>query len=430
MEQHWKQLAEGVELASIRTDRFKTGLLSVTLAIPLRRETATAGALIPEVLYRGSRRYPDIERISAAVDGLYGASFGPEVRQRGEIQCVSFLCSFIDDRYALDGSAVLEPAAGLMGGMLLDPLTENGVFRRDYVKSEGANLADCIRARVNDKWSWSIFRLLQEMCGREAYGVDKLGDAERALAMEPEALWSAYQALLSQARVILYYGGSACPERAEEAVRRTFGPLLTGRSVHMGCRVVPEPDGPVRTVAESMEVTQGRLALGFRTGGIVMDGPLYPALLVCNALYGGGSNSRLFRNVREKMSLCYDVSSRLDNLKGLMVVTSGVDTACLDRAQEAILTQLEAVRRGRFAPEELNAAVRAVADGLRSRRDSQGGLEDGCVTRLLYGGGMDDGTALIQAVERVTAEEVAHAAELLKLDTVYRLAGKGGAADG
>ena len=142
MQQHWKRLADGVELSAIQTDKFKTGLLAVTLTIPLSGETATAGALIPEVLSRGSRNHPDMERLSAATDALYGASLGPAVRQRGESQCVSFLSSFIDDHYALDGSAVLEPTAALMGEVLLDPVLQEGAFRRDYVESEGVNMAD------------------------------------------------------------------------------------------------------------------------------------------------------------------------------------------------------------------------------------------------------------------------------------------------
>lgn len=430
MEQQWKQLAEGVELLVNRTDKFKTGLLSATLTIPLRREDATAGALIPEVLYRGSRHHPDMERLSAATDGLYGASLGPAVRQRGESQCVSFLCSVIDDRYALDGGAVLEPAAGLMGEVLLDPAVEGGVFRRDYVKSEGANLADRIRARVNDKRSWSIFRLIQEMCGQEAYAVDKLGDAEEALSAAPEGLWADYQALLGRARVTFYYGGSARPERVEETVRRAFAPLIHGRRAPVECAVPADPQGPVRTVTDELDVTQGKLAMGFRTGGVTMDSPDYPALLVCNALYGGSANSRLFLNVREKLSLCYYASSLIDKLKGLLVVSSGVEFGNFDRAQEAILAQLDELRAGRFTDAERSAAIRTVVNGLRGRLDSQGQMEDDCVTRLVYGVQPDDGGALIQSVERVTAEDIARAAQKIQLDTVYRLTGKEGAHNG
>lgn len=430
MEQQCKQLADGVELLVNRTDKFKTGLLSATLTVPLRREDATAGALIPEVLYRGSRSCPDMERLSAATDALYGASLGTGVRQRGESQCISFLCSVIDDRYALDGSAVLEPAAGLMGEVLLDPAAENGVFRRDYVKGEGANLADRIRARVNDKRSWSIFRLVQEMCAGEAYAVDKLGDAEEALSVSPEGLWADYQALLGRAKVTFYYGGSAQPERVEETVRRAFAPLLRGRNAPVACAVPREPFGPVRTVTDEMDVTQGKLAMGFRTGGVTMDSPDYPALLVCNALYGGSANSRLFLNVREKMSLCYYASSLIDKLKGLLVVSSGVEFGDFDRAQEAILAQLDELRAGRFTGEERNAAIRTVVNGLRGRLDSQGQMEDDCVTKLICGVRPDDGAELIRAVERVTAEDIAQAAQRIRLDTVYRLTGKEGAAHG
>lgn len=430
MEQQCKQLADGVELLVNRTDKFKTGLLSATLTVPLRREDATAGALIPEVLYRGSRSCPDMERLSAATDALYGASLGTGVRQRGESQCISFLCSVIDDRYALDGSAVLEPAAGLMGEVLLDPAAENGVFRRDYVKGEGANLADRIRARVNDKRSWSIFRLVQEMCDGEAYAVDKLGDAEEALSVSPEGLWADYQALLGRAKVTFYYGGSAQPERVEETVRRAFAPLLRGRNAPVECAVPREPFGPVRTVTDEMDVTQGKLAMGFRTGGVTMDSPDYPALLVCNALYGGSANSRLFLNVREKLSLCYYASSLIDKLKGLLVVSSGVEFGDFDRAQEAILAQLDELRAGRFTGEERNAAIRTVVNGLRGRLDSQGQMEDDCVTKLICGVRPDDGAELIRSVERVTAEDIAQAAQRIRLDTVYRLTGKEGAAHG
>ena len=425
MEQHWKRLADGVELAVTRTDKFKTGLLAATLTIPLSEDTATAGALIPEVLYRGTRNHPDMEKLSAATDGLYGASLSAGVRQRGESQCVSVLCSFIDDRYALDGSAVLEPAAALMGEVLLDPVLQDGAFRRDYVESEGANLADRIQARVNDKRSWAVFRLIQEMCAGERYAVDKLGSAEQARAMSPEKLWVAYQALLPAAKVTFYYGGSAEPERAEDAVRRSFAPLLTGRTAPVDCWVVAKPKGPVRTAADAMDVTQGKLAMGFRTGGIAVGSAEHPALLVCNTLYGGSANSKLFLNVREKMSLCYYASSMLDKIKGLMVVSSGVEFAQFDRAQEAILAQLEAVRRGEFTKDELTAAVRTTANSLRGRGDSQAQLEDDQLTRLLFHTARE-GEELIGAVESVTADQVVEAARKLELDTVYRLTGKEG----
>lgn len=424
MEVFRKPLAENVDFLSIRTDKFKTGVFSVSLAVPLRRETATANALVGDVLYRGCRRYPNIEAISLAADELYGTSLGPSVRQRGESQCVCFSASFIDDRYALDGTAVLESALALVGELLLDPVTENGIFRDDYVKSEGLNLADQIRARVNEKRGWSIFRLTQEMCAGEPYALDKLGDAEEAENMTADVLWERYHTLLKEAKVVFYYGGAASPERVEEAIRDSFAPLITDRSVKLACVVKDKPAGGVREVTDYMDVTQGKLALGFRTGGITADHPDYPALLVCNALYGATPNSRLFMNVREKLSLCYYAGSMMDKLKGLMVVSSGVEFEKFGVAKEEILAQLDAVRRGDFAEEELVGAVRAVTASLQTCLDSQGRLEDHWVTQLLSGGAEQGPETLIGPVERVTAADVSRVAGLLSLDTIYYLTGK------
>jgi len=419
-----KELAGGVELAAVRTDKFKTGVFSVTLAEPLRAETATANALLGSVLCRGCRPYPDILSISGACDELYGAAVEPCVRQRGESQCVGLSASFIDDRFALDGGGVLEGAVGLCGSLLLDPLLENGSFRAGYVAGEGANLASRIRARVNDKRSWSVFRLTQVMCRGEAYALDKLGSAPQAEGMDARRLWERYGALLKGARIVFYYGGSAEIGRVEDAVRSAFAPLLTGRERELPCRVKAVPDGAVRQVTERMDVSQGKLAMGFRTGGVTRSTPLYPALLVCNALYGGGPNSKLFLNVREKLSLCYYASSMLDKLKGIMAVACGTEFEKMDEARDEVLAQLEAVRRGDFTEEELTAARRAVTGILRTALDSQGRLEDYWTCQAISGGAMEGPEQLIPLVEAVSAEEVSRAAQGLRLDTVYYLVGK------
>ena len=426
-----RELFPGVWLRAVHTSKFKSSYLSATLLAPLDRRTAGANALIPEVLRRGTAVHPDMESLSAALDELYGGAVEPAVRKRGETQCVGFAASFLDDAYALKGEKILEPAAGLLGELLLKPYTQGGHFCPDYTAGEKANLIDRIRAQINDKRTYAVQRLAQEMCRYEAFGVDKLGDEEGVAAITPESLWERYQALLREAQVEVYYCGSAHPDRVAEALKSALAalPVNEGR-VDPVCDVRVSAGPEPIVVEESMDVSQGKLALGFRTGGVTMDSPDYPALLVCNALYGGSANSRLFLNVREKMSLCYYASSLIDKLKGLLVVSSGVEFGDFDRAQEAILAQLDELRAGRFTGEERNAAIRTVVNGLRGRLDSQGQMEDDCVTKLICGVRPDDGAELIRAVERVTAEDITQAAQRIRLDTVYRLTGKEGSAHG
>ena len=419
------ELFSGVHLTAVHTEKFKSSVLGAAFLAPLERETASRNALIPSVLRRGTDKHRDMEALEAALDDLYGGTIEPVVRTRGEVQCVGFLGSFLDDAYTLDGSAVVEPAAALLGELLLSPYTEGGHFCPDYTKGERDNLVERIRAQINDKRIYAMARLRQEMCAGEPFGVDRLGDEAHAAALTPEGLWAGYQELLHTAPMELYYCGSARPERVADALRGALSALpRTEKRQEMPPAVRKRAPETPRYVEEAMDVTQGKLTMGFRTGCDLLDGG-YPALMVGNALFGGTTTSRLFLNVREKLSLCYYASSQLMKYKDLMLVSSGVEFDRFTAARDEILSQLEACRRGDFTDRELESARRSVVSGLRSIPDSQARLEDYWLGQAVSGCS-EDPAALAARVEAVTREDVVAALAGVTLDTVYFLKGKEG----
>ncbi|MGM9607721.1 MAG: EF-P 5-aminopentanol modification-associated protein YfmF [Oscillospiraceae bacterium] len=421
-----KELLPGVTLTALRTDKFKSSCLSLTLLAPMDAQTVTANALLPSVLRRGSQAHPDTRSLSAALDDLCGGTLEVSVRRQGETQCVGFVGSFLDDAFSPDGTPILESAAALMGELLLRPVTENGVFRADYVSGEGRNLADRIRAQINDKRQYAIKRLTEQMCEGEPYGLDKLGFADEAAAVTPQQLWEHYQALLRTAPIALYYCGSAPVERVEKALTDALSGLPERAVVQLpACTAVARPVEKVRYFEDALDVTQGKLALGWRTGGITIRSGEYPALLVLNAVYGGTTTSKLFMNVRERLSLCYFASSLLDKQKGLMLVSSGIEFDKVDQAREEILAQFRACVQGDFTGQELEAARRAVVSSLTACEDSQGLLESYWQTQAAAGQCRKP-DELIQAVEQVTAEQVVQVATKMELDAVYFLKGKEG----
>lgn len=417
-----KELWPGVNLTAVHTDKFKSSMMSVSLLTALREETAAENALIPYVLRRGTARHPDMEQLSAALDELYGGEIEPVVRKEGEVQAVGFVASVLDDAYAPDGGPILEPAAQLMGELLLEPYTDGGVFCQEYTAGERENLLDRIRGIVNEKQQYSIRRLSEEMCPEEAFRVGKYGSEERARAITPQSLWTRYQQLLNGARVELYYCGCAPVQRVEAAYRQAFSALpQSDRPALPRCEVRVHAGHP-KTVEEAMEVTQGKLALGFRTGGINLESPQYPALAVFNALYGGTTTSRLFLNVRERLSLCYFASSILLKVKGLLMVSSGIEFDKYQQARDEILAQLEVCRRGEFSDEELEAARSTLVSAAQKALDSQGLLEDYWLVRNLVGISTTP-EEYARQVAAVTREDVVRAANLIELDTIYFLKG-------
>ena len=418
MYENRREIMQDVFLTYLPARKFKTSRLTVNLITGLDRAAASANALLPAVLSRGTARCPDMESLSAAMDTLYGATVDSIVRKKGERQCIGFAASFIDDAFTPHGEKLLEPVAELMGEMLLEPLTRNGSFLAEYVDSEKANLIDAIRSLRNDKRDWAEIRLMQEMCAGEPYSILRLGDEETAAKLNNHCLYRHSSTLLAGSRVEVLYCGSAERQRVEDAVLSALAALPRGAAASLPPVAQLPPREMPRVVTEVMDVNQGKLALGYRCTSEDV-----PAMILANLIFGGTSNSKLFMNVREKLSLCYYASSSYARSKNIMTVSSGVEQKDYDRAMEEIARQLDAVQHGQWEPWEQEGALQAMLSSLASLPDAQGALENFYLGQIATDCG-ETPAELAEALRAVTKERIMAAAQSVKLDTVYFLHGK------
>jgi len=415
-------LMENVYLTYIPSEKFKTSFFSAQMAVPLRAETAGLNALMVNVLSRGTARCPDMAAIGRELDMLYGARLEPTVRKKGENQLFGFVASCVDDRFLPAGERLLEPVTDLLGDMYCRPAADGGRLREDYADSERENLADLIRSDLNDKRSYAARRLMEEMCAGEPYGVRRMGRAEDVERISLRALDEHYRTILPQGRLELFYCGSAARERVAGAFARAFEGLpRRGRLEPAATTRRPAPE-QVRLTVEEMDVTQGKLCLGLRTDSADMA-----ATMLMNAMFGGASTSKLFMNVREKLSLCYYAGSAYHRQKGIITVSSGIEFANYDRALAEIYAQLEALRDGDWEEWELQGARSSLCSGLRSMEDSAASLED-FVMGQAAAGGEETIPGLLEAVRQVTPERIRAAAGAVRPDTVYFLRGREGQA--
>lgn len=412
------QLMHGVYLTYLQDRKFKTGYMSAQFMMPITVETVGLNALLAAVLRRGTARYPDMVSLSAALDQLYGARVDYSLQRKGECQCVGFTASFIDDSFALGGEKILEPVAELMGQLICEPATRNGRFLASYVESEKINLIDAIRSQINDKREYAYYRLLAEMCRGEAYGAAPLGDEKLVGKVTVPKLYAYYQNLLADTPLELFYCGSAPLERVKNAFLDAFS-ALPRRNVG---DVEPTLRHPKREemqyVEESMDVTQGKLCMGFGCGSDDM-----PAMVMANLLFGGSSNSKLFMNVREKLSLCYYASSAYHRRKGIITVSSGIETDNYQKAYDEILAQLKAVQQGELEDWEVEGARSAALNGFRTISDSQGRIVNFYLGQIATGCS-ENQEELIRAMEEVTLDRILAAANTITPDTVYFLKGR------
>lgn len=413
------QLQPGIFLRCFTDKRFKTNSISLQLVRPLCRQEASANALISAVLLRGTEHYPDLRDITLRLDDLYGAAVGSLVRRVGDYQTTGIGCSFTEDRFALPGDKILEPIMDFIKELILFPRLENGVFCPDFVESEKRNMLSAMEAQKNDKRSYAAAQLMKYMGAADPVGIPRIGEPEQARELEPVGLYEHYRKILRQSRIELFYVGSQDIAQIRPLAERLFDGMdrdyvnLPGQT--------PFCDGGKVRKVEQLDVTQGKLQMGFVSPSTI-NTPDFVPMQVLNTVFGGGMTSKLFMNVREKMSLCYDIGSSYQGGKGILTVGAGMDCHMAETVEKEILCQLDQCRQGEITPQELESAKQALLSALRTTHDSPSAIENHYSTTALSGLTLTI-PEYMQQVQEVTVSKVAEAARKLELHSVYTLKG-------
>jgi predicted Zn-dependent peptidase len=381
------------------------------------KEEAALNALLPAVLLRGCVSAPDMRRITLRLDDLYGASVGAQVRRIGDCQTTGFSCNFIEDAYALAGDSVLEPMAAFLGELLLEPVCKRGVFLKEYIESEKRNLILTIEAQLNDKRSYASSQLFRYMAKADSYGIPRLGEKKQVAAITAKSLYAHYQRVLRESPVEIFYVGSKTVCEVARHLRPLFEKIP--RKPQPMPRQTPFRDGGKETITEKLEVNQGKLCMGFVTPVTIGD-PRYGAMQVLNMIFGGGMTAKLFMQIREKLSLCYDISSGFYGRKGILTVSAGIDFDKKDQVQEKVLQLLADCVKENITRDELVSAQNALLSSLRGTHDSPGAIENFYATAAISGLGMTP-EEYMDCISQVTVHQVAEVAGTLELHSVYFL---------
>lgn len=413
------KIRDGVSLNYINDKKYKTVSASLYLHRKLKRDEATKNALLTAVLKQGTKNYPTAKKISRYLEDLYGASYGINVFKKGNVQTLSFAFNSLTEKYSEDG--IVQKCFDMLFEFLLNPLCEDNAFLKKYVDTEKVNLENDIKALINDKRAYADFKCLENMCTDEESAICEFGYVEDLSQIDEKNLFEHYKKIITQSPIDIFVVGDVDIVKIKKYLQEVFNKLSFDIKP-LGKTTSKKDAGEVKTVYESLDVAQGKLSIGLRTGVIATDCDYY-ALLVGNSIFGSGAHSKLFNNVREKLSLAYYAYSRLDKFNAIMLIGSGIEFENFEKAKEEIFFQLEEVKKGSFTDDELFVAKQFIINRLKSYYDSPALLKDYYLGNILLSGG-DSIQEAIKKVEGVTANQIVSVFSKVKTDTVYFLKGK------
>lgn len=419
MQKQKVELGQGIEGLFIKNSRFNTTLISCNFFLPLKKQTVAEYALLPFILTTCSKKYPDFSKLNNKLNRLYGASLDASAEKYGDYQLLKITISVINDRYTLDGESLVKQAAELICGLVFEPSCENGAFLENDLAREKRKAIEHIKSEFSEKRVYAKKRLYEEMYKDEPYGLSKCGTIEEVEKITGESLYKAWQKVLETAFIRFNVVGAEMPAGLFDDITERFSAVK--RENISDCKI-STPTKAVDTpncVVERQAVNQGKLVMGFSSEMMGSDDVSLP-LLIMGDIFGGGPYSRLFSNVREKMSLCYYCSASSVRQKGLLTVESGIETANAEKAEKEILNQLQIVKKGEFSDFEFESSIKSICDSLMGYNDSQTSI-DTWYTVKINCDNVYSPEEIAERIKGITREDVILAAKGIKLHTVYKL---------
>ncbi len=411
-----RKIADGVYFSSITDKRYKKNLISVAFSTQLSEETATENVIVPLLLTKCNSKLPSYKAFNNKMSRLYASGIGGTTGRQYDLQTISFGAYYLDDVYALAGEKMTEIMTDILIDCLTSPVTENGVFTAKFIELEKKTAIDNIETAINDKRSYAIERAMKTICKGEPASVCSYGTVEKAKLITPESAYNAYRRMLETMPCEIICTGCSDFDGVAEKFAAAFE--KAGRHDIENTTIALSPvKTQTEEVTERLTVNQSKLVLGFKSH---LDDDA--ALVLLQKIFGGTTSSKLFQNVREKMSLCYYCSAARNDLKGIMLVNSGVENENIEKTKEAVIDQLEEIKNGNFTDEDINFAEMAIKNDLKSVADSAGNVSNwyfDCIRK-------NDIVTPEEKLERylgVSKERIIAAAKSMVLDSVYVLTG-------
>ncbi len=410
------KIKENINLYYIPTCKFKTSTFSMYIQRPLTREETTLNSLLSMVIRRSCPGFENTKALSRHLDNLYGTAFSTAVRKKGERQILCANFQFINDKFLDEDIDIFDEVLKLADSAIL----KQESFNEEYISQEKENLKQQIMSVINDKRSYASKRCTEIMCKDEAYGVSKLGYIEDLDKIDKTVLLNHYKNVILKSPIDIFVNGDVDIDVIAKKLKVMFENINVDNTVSAPADVKKEV-AEVKRITEEQQIVQGKLSIGFRTNVYVNDED-YPAMMMYNSILGCGIFSKLFNNVREKLSLCYYASSSVDYLKGIMLINSGIEVSNFQKAYDEILVQMEDIKNGNISDMEMSAAVLGTVNSINSTSDNPFILDDYYLGKIISDKmiTLDD---LAEHIKKVTKEDVMKVAEKIQLDTVYFLKG-------
>lgn len=411
------ELGKNIGFSAIIDEKFKTGTISIRFITPLSADSAAANSLGMGTLTSSNSVYKTFAALNEKLSALYGAGLSTATQKRGDVQILGVGASWICNKYALDEEDIEGEMLEIVRDCIFAPNVKNGEFDEESFNITRKDLLDHIDAELNNKRGYAISRAAETAFKGEPAENSCYGTKETAQAVTSAQAFEAYEKLLRTAQVEIFYVSPQENPQAAEIFRESFAKIKR-ESSPIVFRTKSPINSEVVTAQDEFDVRQCKMVLTFKS-----DSDDTFAIKMMSTIFGETPVSKLFMNVREKMSLCYYCACRPYASKGALMVDIGAERDNLEKAKAEILHQLDEIKQGNITDTELESAVASIENSLCQVGDTPSSYTGWYFERFCSGKIRTPQEQLLD-YKNVTKARIVEAANSMKLDSIYLMLNK------
>lgn len=405
------------KLHMINTDKFKTIAIKVIFRRKIVKEEITMRNILSDILLQATKKYPSKRDLTIKAQDLYAVEFATSCSRLGNYATTTVHMNSLNDKYTEKGN--FKQAVEFLSEIIFNPYVEDNKFdslKLDVVKS---NCRSNLNSLKEDASNYSVIRLLEEFDSDSVVSYRLSGYLEDLDSINASNLYDYYLSMLENDLVDVFVLGEIDEDEVTKMFKEYFS-LRTIKRKEDNYLLDERSKRNVRHYNEKIDNSQSKLAIACTCNDLSVYERNY-VLTLYNIILGGGSDSKFFKEVREKYSLCYTIYSAPNKLDKLLIIQAGIDKDNYDMTMKLIEKNMQEMCKGKFDESDISIAREYYLTALEEIEESSERIIDNYLMMELIG--TDTIDVKREMINKVTKDEIIKLAKKIKLDTVFLLEG-------
>ena len=405
----------GYDLHLLPTNKFKNITISLKLQNTLDEKTVAKRTLLSFMLTTGTEKYPSTQELSKYLESMYGMKLGANVVTKGKSHIIN-----INQEYLPYKEDLIQQQIQLLNDIFFKPNASKMAFDQTMFERKKKELVERLINNQDDKFYYSLEKMFEYMGKGTCLGISSHGNIEDIKKIENEELFSYFKECIKNDQKHIYVVGNV-----DESIVHVFENCLSfekNNSIFESVYSFEKNRKDLLEIIEKQDVTQAKLNMGYRIS-VNYNHQNHYAFVVFNAIFGGMSQSKLFKVVREKNSLCYYISSSYDAFNGVMVITAGIEGKDYHQTVQLIKEQLKEMQDGCFDQDDIDTAKLMIKNSMKKTNDEPLSQVAVQYNRDITGK-KETNEQYLEKIENVTYQDIVDVCQNIELDTIFLLKGR------